>query len=117
MGVATLIVSSLSVTTHSISAQYGGDSGYQGSTSSTLSQVVNKDGTTATILSSLNPSVYGQSVTFTVTVAANAPGSGTPGGKVNFKDNGAIVATVTLDSHGIAAFTTSTLKAGSQNMV
>src|SRR5262249_56922774 len=45
---------------------------------------VNPDGTTTSVTSSLNPSVYGQSVTFTATVSANAPGSGTPQGTVTF---------------------------------
>ena len=47
---------------------------------------VTKDGTTGVVVSSLNPSTPGQSVTFTVTVAAIAPGSGTPTGTVTFYD-------------------------------
>jgi len=39
--VATFTTSSLSVTTHSITAVYGGDGNYNGSTSSTVSQTVN----------------------------------------------------------------------------
>ena len=35
-----------------------------------------------------NPSVYGQSVTFTATVASNPPGSGTPTGTVQFQIDG-----------------------------
>ena len=40
------------------------------------------------ITSPANPSVYGQSVTFTATVAANPPGSGTPTGTVQFQIDG-----------------------------
>jgi hypothetical protein len=40
-GVATLNISWLTVATHSITAVYGGDSNYNGSTSSVVSQVVN----------------------------------------------------------------------------
>src|SRR6185437_2356560 len=44
--------------------------------------------TTTTLVSSANPSGYGQSVTFTATVSANAPGSGTPTGTVQFQVDG-----------------------------
>ena len=43
---------------------------------------------TTTVTSAANPSVYGQSVTFTATVAANPPGSGTPTGTVQFQIDG-----------------------------
>ena len=41
-------------------------------------------------------SLFGQSVTFTATVAANAPGSGTPIGTVIFEDGSTILGAVTL---------------------
>ena len=67
--------------------------------------------TTTTLTSSLNPSIEGQSVTFTATVAS---GSGaTPTGTVTFFDGGAqIGGPVTLVSRA-ATFTTSSLAAGS----
>ena len=58
---------------HSITAAYGGDVNFTTSTSTALSQTVNQDSTTTSVASSTNPSVYGQSVTFTATVSANAP--------------------------------------------
>ena len=67
--------------------------------------------TTALALTSgTNPSVSGQSVTFTATVAAVSPGSGTPTGTVTFDDNGTPFTdgTVTLSS-GVATFSTSSL--------
>src|SRR2546427_3091354 len=42
-----------------------------------LTQVVNKADTTTTVVSSVNPSVSGQWVTFTATVSVNSPGSAT----------------------------------------
>ena len=62
------------------------------------------------MVSSVNPSVFGQSVTFTATVSANAPGSGTPTGTVTFKDGAATLGTATL-AGGSATFTTSALAA------
>src|SRR5262249_25519841 len=42
--------------------------------------------TTTIVTSSANPSVYGQSVTFTATVSVDSPGTGTPTGLVTFRD-------------------------------
>ena len=53
-----------------------------------------------------NPSVVGQSVTFTATVTAAAPGSGIPAGTVTFKDGASTIGTGTL-SGGVATFSTS----------
>jgi len=57
-------------------------------------------------------SKFGQAVTFTVTVAATVPGSGTPGGTVQFTDGTTVLSTATL-SQGKATFTTSSLSVGS----
>ena len=87
-GVATYTTGAfdLAVGTHSITAIYGGDTNYSGSTSSALSEVVDQDATTTSLSSSANPASYGQPVTFTATVSASAPGSGTPTGTVTFLD-------------------------------
>jgi hypothetical protein len=115
-GQATLTVSTLSVATHSITANYNGDILYVASASTALSQVVNRDGTTTTLVSSLNPSVFGQAVTFTATVTANAPGTAVPTGNVVFTDGSTTLATVALSSTGTASFTTSTLTVGTHNI-
>jgi len=65
--------------------------------------------TTTALVSSLNPSTFGQSVTFTATVKSS--GSGTPGGEVNFKNGTINLGTVKLVS-GSAALSTSSLNAG-----
>ena len=47
---------------------------------------------TSTILTSAcNPSVYGQTVTFTATVSGTSAGAGTPTGTVTFEDGGAVL--------------------------
>ncbi len=71
-GVATLTTSSLAAGTHSITAQYGGDSNYNGSTSAALTQTVNMTASTVALASSLNPSTFGASVIFTATVTAGS---------------------------------------------
>src|SRR5207302_7043294 len=79
-GCATFSSSTLSVGSHSITVVYGGDSNFTGSTSSTLTQTVNQDGTTSAVVSSANPSAFGQSLNFTVTGSTRAPGRGTATG-------------------------------------
>ena len=72
--------SSLAVAGYTVTAAYSGDSNFTGSDNTTapLTQIVTAAGTTTTLASSANPSVFGQTVTLTATVAAAGPGSGTP---------------------------------------
>ena len=77
---------------HAISAVYSGDPDFLPSTSATLAQTVNRDPTTTTLASSANPSLSGQAVTYTASVTANVPGSGTPTGTVTFQDGGSNIA-------------------------
>jgi hypothetical protein len=66
---------------------------------------------TATAVTSATPSVFGQSVTFTATVTAVAPGAGMPTGSVTFFDNGVSIGSGAV-SAGTATFSTSALAAG-----
>ena len=71
--------------------------------------------TTTLLASSKNPSISGQSVTFTATVSANSPGSGTPSGTVTFYDAGTPIDTETLaviSGADQASFATSGLAVG-----
>lgn len=91
-GKAQFSTSSLSVGTRSITAEYSGTTEYAPSTSNSVSQTVNKASTTVSVGSSTNPSVTGQSVTFTATVSAASPGSGSPTGTVDFYASGNMIA-------------------------
>ena len=71
--------------------------------------------TTTDVTSSVNPSIFGQSVTFTATVSVVAPAAGAPTGTVTFLDGGSPIGTGTL-SGGIAAFTTSALAVGNHTI-
>src|SRR5205085_2305790 len=77
-GVATLSTTALNVATHPITAVYSGDVSFSSSTSPVVSQIVNPGATTTALTSSINPTVFGQSTTFTATVAVVAPAAGTP---------------------------------------
>jgi hypothetical protein len=110
-GVATFTTSSLSAGVHSITAQYTGNANFIGSTSAPLTQTVNNSvNTTTTLKSSVNPSVTGQTVTFTATVS---PSSAT--GTVQFFDGAQSLGTLPL-SGGTATFTTSSLSQGKHSI-
>ena len=100
--------------TYCFYAVYPGDSTFVGSSDGTAADqcfsVVTADTTTA-VTSSVNPSVFGQSVTFTATVSPVAPAVGTPTGTVAFLDGGSPIGTSTL-SGGTATFTTFALGVG-----
>ncbi len=103
--------------THPIGAAYSGDAN-NGAASGTLTQVVSKADTTTSIVASANPSLAGNTVTFTVTVSAAAPGSGTPTGPVDFYETlspsevsvGALASPMLVN--GVATFTVSSFSAG-----
>ena len=116
LGQARFTISTLAVGSHPITASYGGDATFTGSTSSALTQTVKKASTATSVSSSANPSVSGQSVTFTATVTAKSPGAGIPTGTVTFKDGSSILGTGTLDGSGQAMFTISTLAVGSHSI-
>jgi uncharacterized delta-60 repeat protein len=115
-GSASLTDGSLGVGTHHITAVYSGDPNLNTSTSSTVMQEVDKADTTAVITNPINPSVFGQTVVFTATVTASAPGVGTPSGTVLFEDNGVVLDTEVLNSGGQAFFTTGALTVGNHPM-
>jgi hypothetical protein len=91
-GQANCTTSTLSVGNHGITASYSGDATYSPGTTSSFSQVVAAAGTTTGIEATPSPSVFTGPVTLTATVLATAPGGGTPGGAVAFKDNGVDIA-------------------------
>ncbi|HUS01485.1 MAG TPA: Ig-like domain repeat protein, partial [Chitinophagaceae bacterium] len=112
---ATFTTTALTTGSHNITATYNGDATHSASTSAVLTQVVNAPPpatTTTTLTSSLNPSTFGQSVTFTATVST---GTGTPTGTVSFLDGTTNIGTGTL-SGNTATFTTSSLNVGSHNI-
>ena len=74
----------------------------------------NTASTSTAVSSSLNPSLLGQSVTFTATVTS---AGGTPTGTIQFKDGVNNLGTpVTLNGSGQATFTTSSLTAGTHTI-
>lgn len=114
-GSAAITTAALGQGTHYITANYGGDTVYGTSVSPVLTQMVNQVRTSVTVISSVSPSVFGQSITLTATVAPVSPGTGTPTGTVTFSENGATLRTVNL-ANGVAAYTTAALSFGSHTI-
>ncbi len=115
-GVASFSTTTLDVNTHMIVATYNGDTNYAASGSAPLSQVVDKSATSTVLVSGSNPAVVGDSVIFTATVAAKAPGAGTPTGSVNFRQGATVLGSGNLDAAGNATFSTSTLTVGNHTI-
>ncbi len=85
-GTATCTMADPAAGSHWITANYSSDNNYATSTAPGLTQVVNKQATTAALTSSLNPATVGQAVTYTATLNTTAAT-----GTIEFKDNSATI--------------------------
>jgi len=112
--IATFFASGLTLGTHSITAVYSGDADFIASTSSPSQQLVG--GTTTALSSSADPSTFGQSVTFTATVAAAAARGGAPTGTVIFMDGPTVLGNSTVGRSGMAAISTTGLSGGTHSI-
>jgi hypothetical protein len=111
---ASFTTNTLRVGSHAeIEAAYIGDANVASSLSGDLVQRVKKATTATVVVSSLNPSHVGQSVTFTATVTPIY--GGTPTGTVTFKLGTAVLGTGTL-SGGKTTLSTSSLPAGTDKI-
>ncbi len=115
---AVLSISTLSIGSHSITAVYSGDTSFSSATSAALAQTIVNGSTTTTVTSSLNPTQYGQTTTFTATVT-QAAGSTAPTGAVYFYDAGYYLGNGTLNGvagNDQATLNVATLSAGSHSI-
>jgi len=116
---AVCTTTTLPVGTDTIAANYSGDTNNNPSSNSPgLSQVVNaKWPSTTKVVPSLNPSTYGQAVTFTATVTSSGS---TPTGTMAFTANSVTISgcsAVTLTGSATAACNTTSLGAGTDSIV
>jgi hypothetical protein len=118
-GPATLTGSTLTITgvgTVVVTANQAGNANYTAATAVTQSVVVNKANTATSRVSSANPAIFGQPVTFTATISPVAPSTGTPTGTVQFSVNGSAVGSPVTLSGGQATYSSSTLAIGSDSI-
>lgn len=118
-GEAELQISNFAVGNHTVTAKYlSGDANFITSTSDPITQQVNRAATTVTVQSSAAPSVFGQPVTFTATVAVQAPGAGAPSGTITFTDGTTVLGTVPVSSGtGFQASLTTSALTVSQHVI
>ena len=113
-GIAMFTTTALPTGSSNITAVFVADTVFSSSTSTALAQVVNKYNTSVTFTSSANPSLYGQSVTLTAIVVSAGPAIAT--GNVVFRNGATNLATVALDSNGVATLTRANLPVGSLSL-
>jgi hypothetical protein len=94
-----------------VTATYSGDAGFDPS-SGTTDVTVDLASSAVDLVSSTNPSVASQPVTFTATVTTVAPGVGVPTGTVSFHDGATLLGTGTVDGSGVATFTAAGFSVG-----
>jgi hypothetical protein len=107
----------LAAGSHTLTAQYSGDSDFAASTSNAITVTISsqaKAASTTTLNASATNINTGDNISFSVHVAP-ASGSGTPTGTVAFLDGGFQIATATL-ANGAAQFATTTLSAGKHSI-
>jgi hypothetical protein len=114
-GAASFTTSQLSLGNHSITAQYSGDASFNGSPSSILSQTVNNPKansvTSLSLSAGINPSVFGDSLTFTANVT---PASAT--GTIVFLDGSTAISGQLSLTSGTASITIPALGAGTHSI-
>jgi hypothetical protein len=108
--VTVIYVNNVNSGTATASATFAGDANHNGSSDS-KTFVILQAATGTTISTSVNPSLLGQSVTFTAKVSS--PVGGTPTGLVTFTDGAAVLGIGSVGPTGLATFTTSYLTVGS----
>jgi len=114
-GTATCTTPALIAGSYTVVAVYSGDETYSSSTSAVLNLNVEKIDTSTTLKAAPNPAFTRERVTFTAEVLTKA-GAKAQTGKVTFWDGTKTLAVVTLNSSGIAAFSTESLTAGSHSV-
>ncbi|WP_408899589.1 beta strand repeat-containing protein [Nocardioides sp. R1-1] len=114
----------LSPGTYRISAVYGGEARFVGSTGlldQGNGQTVAKAGSATALTSDAPEAEQGQAVTFTATVSAVAPATGRPTGVVQFWDGGTLLGATSLApasaaNTSAASYTTTTLAPGAHEI-
>jgi hypothetical protein len=110
-GTARFATAGLSYGAHVINAVYMGDSNFDGSKSlSAFTETIGQFPTATAVKASVNPSVFGQPITFFATVRTVPPG-GTPTGNVAFFDGNVLLGTGPLVNR-VAQLTTLSLDTG-----
>jgi len=102
-GAASLVTSSLCAGTHSIVANYNGNSEFSSSSSLAVAVNVNQAATKLGLFSSAISSVFNQAVTFTATIAPQFGGAAT--GTIIFKDGNTSIGSSVVNGNSASLMT------------
>jgi hypothetical protein len=118
-GSAGCTTSFASAGSDSLTAAYSGDANFATSAADSVTQDVAPASTATVAVSSANPAVTGESVTYTATVSRTVPATGTPAGDVAFTDGAGNIAgcTAVILTDGVATCTVSYPVTGSHSIV
>jgi hypothetical protein len=116
-GIATVSTATLGAGLHYISAQYVGDTDWTTAVSAYVPQNINLAQTTTQVVSSANPSVWGQGVTFTITTGVSFPGTVPANGLVQLYDNTVPMAAPVNIANGTTQITMPALTPGTHNII
>lgn len=111
-GIATYTASSLSVGPHTVTASFAGSSSYTGAQSTSLSEQIQANPTTATLSASPNPVQQGRPFSVSVAVSATQ-GTAAPTGTVALMQGSTYLATATLTSPTSGVISTATISISS----
>ena len=114
---ASISVSSVAVGNHTITAMYGGDLFNPPSLSGSIVQQVSAASTQTSVATTATSQVYGQPLSFTVSVSSTAPGTATPTGKIQFQVDGVNVGSPVLLVNGVALISPVTTIASGNHIV
>src|SRR5690606_3113443 len=110
-GSARFEIAGLNVGTHPLRAEYEGGDNHESGASEVLALAVNRAASSASLVSSSNPSAVGEVVTYTATVTSNVVGV-SPTGGVSFTAGGLVLGSASLDASCVATVTTGGLAVG-----
>lgn len=103
-GNASVVVDDLAVGSNQVVAAYTGDDVYAGSTATQRTVNVAKAAVAVSLDGPTGSVVSGQAVSYTATVAVEAPGGGTPAGQVQLLVDGANAGSPVALDNGVAVF-------------
>jgi hypothetical protein len=109
-GTAAISFSALSPGAHSLTAVCSGDANYLSSTSAPVTQTVNKNASSVAVTSSLNPSIYNQTIALTAQVTPTSAN-----GTVQFLDGSTLLGAAPV-SEGLAVLTLGSLSVGAHSI-
>jgi len=110
----TFTTSTLAVGTNSLTAVYGGTTGFAASTSSAVKEKIKAIPTQTILVPAANPGTAGQVLTLTAVVTSS---DGSPGGTVVFKQGANTLGTAAVNTTtNEATFTTSSLALGTNSL-